>query len=169
VSDLSRESHLQPLPQLQPLPRLRPSSPLVLDVDGTAALAPTQRRSSDALLERPVALRVVPPLVAPPTAEPPPPPVALVLRGLLEVLSGWRSVAQLVPHTSPEIAADLLARKRPRSASRRPIVTSLRKLRVSDGVVEACAVIRRERRCGALAMRFEYGERGWLLTRLEVG
>jgi Family of unknown function (DUF6459) len=167
VSDPSR------LPEPHPLTSLHRPAPTPgfggADVDGTAALAPVPRRPIDPTAGRTPALRVVPPLPAPPKAPLPPPPVTLVLRGLLEVLSGWRPAAQLVPRTSPEIASDLLSRRRPRVAGRPPSVARLRTLRVSDDVVEACAVLRREQRCGALAMRFEYSERGWLLTRLEVG
>ncbi len=147
-------------------------------MDGSSALAPAPQPPDAPSDDRPVALRVVPPVASPAGATgpteptetaPPPPPVTLVLRGVLEVLSGWRPAAQLVPRTSPQIAGDLLSRRRPRAAGRPPSVVRLRTLRVADDVVEACAVIRRERRCGALAMRFEFGERGWLLTRLEVG
>jgi hypothetical protein len=95
--------------------------------------------------------------------------VALLVRGLMEVLSGWRPASQIALRTSPEIAADLLARPRRRTAARPPQVERLRVLRVADGVVEACAVIRRTQRCGALALRLEHGSRGWLVTRLQVG
>jgi hypothetical protein len=99
----------------------------------------------------------------------PAPPVGLLLRGLLEVLSGWRPASQLALRMSPEIAADLLTRPRRRTAERPPYVQRLRVLRVSDDAVEACAVLRRAHRCGALAMRLEHGERGWLVTRLQIG
>jgi uncharacterized protein DUF6459 len=164
VSDLSR------LPDPQPTTPRRAAMPAV--VDGSSALAPAPQHPGRSLPERPIALHVVPELTASPTAgtpPTPPPPVALVLRGVLEVLSGWRPAAQLVPRTSPAIASDLLSRRRPRVVGRPPSVVSLRTLRVTDDVVEACAVVRRERRCGAVAMRFEFNERGWLLTRLEVG
>jgi hypothetical protein len=99
----------------------------------------------------------------------PPPPVALLVRGLLEVLGGWRPASQVALRTSPEIAADLLARPRRRTSPRPPQVERLRVLRVADDVVEACAVVRRSQRCGAMALRLEFGSRGWLVTRLQVG
>jgi hypothetical protein len=99
----------------------------------------------------------------------PPPPVRLLLRGLLEVLSGWRPASQLALRVSPEIAADLLSRPRRRSTTPPPQVLKLRVHRVADRTVEACVVLRRGTRCGAMAMRLEHGSRGWLVTRLQVG
>jgi hypothetical protein len=104
-----------------------------------------------------------------PDEELPAPPVRLMLRGLLEVLSGWRPAAQMALRVSPEIAADLLGRPRRQTAAPTPQVLRLRVIRVSDSVVETCAVLRRGRRAGALAMRMEFGDRGWLVTRLQVG
>jgi hypothetical protein len=137
----------------------------VLTTDGSSALAPPPVPPV-----RAAALRVVRDSDA--TSRPgqyvPAPPVGLLLRGLLEVLSGWRSAGQLALRMSPEIATDLLARPR-RRATRPPQVERLRVLRVSENAVEACAVLRRGERCGALAMRLEHGQRGWLVTRLQVG
>lgn len=129
-------------------------------VDGSSALAPR------ALPEPRADLRLVPP-VEDPTV--PPPPVSLLLRALLEVLAGRRPASQIALRTSPEIAADLLSRPRRHSAAPPQQVVRLRVRRVRDDAVEACAVIRRGARCGALAMRLEYGSRGWLVTRLQVG
>jgi hypothetical protein len=95
--------------------------------------------------------------------------VRLLVRGLLEVLSGWRPAAQMALRVSPEIAADLLARPRRRTANPPPQIQRLRVLRVSDSAVETCAVLRRGQRCGVLAMRMEFGSRGWLVTRLQIG
>jgi hypothetical protein len=155
------------LPRSSTLPRPVPTaaaSPGPL-TDGTSALAlrpmPQQHRP---------ALHVVPASGAgEPPSSTPPPPVRILLRGLLEVLSGWRPAAQVALRVSPEIAADLLARPRRRSATPPPQVLRMRVLRVADDVVETCAVLRRGQRCGALAMRLEFGSRGWLVTRLQVG
>jgi hypothetical protein len=102
----------------------------------------------------------------------PPPPVKVLLRGVLEVLSGQRAASQLILRTSPEIAQELLGRPSRRSSCPAQ-VERVRVLRVADRAVETCAVIRRpgaSGRCGALAMRIEYtDERGWIVTRLQVG
>ena len=96
----------------------------------------------------------------------------MLLLGVLEVLSGRRAASQLMLRTSPEIAQELLARPSRRSSCPAQLVR-VRVLRVADRAVETCAVIRRpgpEGRCGALAMRIEYSDdRGWLVTRLQVG
>ncbi|HSP36841.1 MAG TPA: Rv3235 family protein [Frankiaceae bacterium] len=131
--------------------------------DGTSALAaaalPGARRPDLQVVSR----------EEPDEQEMPTPPVGFLVRGLLEVLSGLRPASQLALKVSPEIAADLLARPRRRTAARPPQVLRLRVLRVADDVVETCAVLRRGQRCGALAMRLEFGSRGWLVTRLQVG
>jgi hypothetical protein len=143
------------------------SEPLpVYAVEGSSALAPAG--------VEPLRPASPPPLRVLPRpegggADLPPPPAALLLRGLLEVLHGWRPAAQMAMRTSPEIAADLLSRPGRRSPSRPPQVERIRVLRVADGAAEVCAVLRRERRCGALAMRLEHGPRGWIVTRLQVG
>jgi hypothetical protein len=93
----------------------------------------------------------------------------LLLRGLLEVLHGWRPAAQMAMRTSPEIAADLLARPCRRTTPQPPQVERVRVLRVADDAAEVCAVFRRGRRCGALAMRLQHGSTGWMVTRLQVG
>jgi hypothetical protein len=136
-------------------------------VDGTSALAPVpapDARRAALTLVRTTAARA-----GRPDGDVPTPPVGMLVRGVLEVLSGWRPAAQIAMRTSPEIAADLMSRPRRRSATQTPHVERLRVLRVADDAVEACAVLRRGRRCGALAMRLEYGSRGWLVTRLQVG
>lgn len=136
--------------------------------DGSLALAGQPRFPAAG---RPPRLVVV---ADPPTAVPeiPPPPVKVLLRGILEVLSGRRPASQLVLKTSPAIAQDLLARPSRRS-SLPAQVERVRVLRVAERAVETCAVIRRPGtggRCGALAMRVEYSdERGWIVTRLQVG
>lgn len=147
-----------------PVPPDASMSPPV--TDGTSALAVGQMP----LQPRP-ALSVVPAGGGPgePPHAVPPPPVRILLRGLLEVLSGWRPAAQVALRVSPEIAAELLDRPRRRSATPPPAVLRTRVLRVADDVVETCAVLRRGQRCGALAMRLEFGSRGWLVTRLQVG
>jgi hypothetical protein len=140
-------------------------------VDGTSALAPgpaPDARRAALTLVRTTAARAGRPSYGP-GCDVPTPPVGMLVRGVLEVLSGWRPAAQIAMRTSPEIAADLMSRPRRRSATQTPHVERLRVLRVADDAVEACAVLRRGRRCGALAMRLEYGSRGWLVTRLQVG
>lgn len=156
------------MPKTSPTTDLHPAPhQLPVRTDGSSALAAPrlpERRRPD--------LRVVPPTRtsdAGPGSLVPPPPVRLLLRGLLEVLSGWRPAAQMALRVSPEIATDLLARPRRRSAAPPPQVLRLRVLRVADDVVETCVVLRRGQRCGALAMRLEHGTRGWLVTRLQVG
>lgn len=150
-------------------------------VSGTSALAASAMTSSAPTSNGPTAaglpmhgtrpaLQVVRPTTTPAAPDDiPPPPVGVLVRGLLEVVSGWRPAAQMALLTTPEIAADLLARPRRRTAGRPPQVQRIRALRVADDVVEACAVFRRPQRCGALALRLEYGSRGWLVTRLQVG
>jgi hypothetical protein len=156
-----------PGPVLSEPSTARPAAPpaqAAARFDGTSALAP----SSVPETRRPD-LRLVPPVGTVEQQVVPAPQVRSLVRGLLEVLSGWRPASQLALRVSPEIAADLLARPRRRAATPPPQILRLRVLRVADDVVETCAVVRRGQRCGALAMRLEFGSRGWLVTRLQVG
>ena len=155
------------LPHTRPTPSTvthLPARETPRTTDGSSALAlpglPEARRPD---------LRLVSRAPEPDGSEIPPPPVRLMLRGLLEVLSGWRPASQMALRVSPEIAADLLGRPGRRGATPPPQVLKLRVLRVADRTVEACVVLRRGTRCGALAMRLEHGSRGWLVTRLQVG
>jgi hypothetical protein len=101
---------------------------------------------------------------------PPPGPAALLLvRGLLEVLSGWRPATQLAHHTSARLAADLMERAPRRPRSRPPALAGIRVSQPSSGVAEVTALLRRGPRTSAMALRLEYLRERWLLTRLEVG
>jgi hypothetical protein len=158
--------------------------------DGSLALAlpqPMAPQPAPAIAPRPVLELVAAPLRTPPMSElriaeffdvvrtpraelPAPGPRAGVLvRGILEVLSGRRSVSQLVPWVSTEVYDELEVNIAPPSmrtsadATRRLIVTE-----PADGVAEVAAVVQRGARAAALAMRLEGLDGRWVVTALQL-
>lgn len=94
----------------------------------------------------------------------------LVVRVLLEVLSGDRPPAQLRALSRPDLwaaAPGLIARHRPR-----PWAGSIRRVLVSQprpGAAEVAAIIDHGARVAALALRLELEGARWLLTDLAIG
>jgi hypothetical protein len=93
----------------------------------------------------------------------------VVTRAILEVLSGSRPAAHLAGWTSSPVQADI-----ERIASRVNVRMrfTLRSVRVTEpraGAAEVTAVIGREDRVAALALRLESTDGRWKVTRLVVG
>lgn len=93
-----------------------------------------------------------------------------LVQGVLEVLAGVRSVKQLRYDTTPELYTELVAGLGSRTPSGlRPDGRAVRSLHVQvrpEGVVEACATVRRDGRVVALALRLEGFEGRWRCTEL---
>ena len=120
-------------------------------------------------------LRLVPPPVAsltpvPVLDLPPVRPVAHALvQGLLEVLAGVRSVAQLKRRTSTQLYEQLeaIVHAQPRIDGLRPGPGAVRSVHVQEpapGVAEVCATVRRGSRAGAFALRLEHVDGAWCCT-----
>src|SRR5262249_32078789 len=79
-----------------------------------------------------------------------------LLRVLLECLEGWRPARQLGQYAVPEVV-NLVAAHRKRFArpDTAPRICSLHLTEPADGVVESCAVVHRDGRTHALAIRLE--------------
>lgn len=100
-------------------------------------------------------------------ALPPAEQVARVLtKGLAEVLSGRRPLAQLRQHCAAEVFAGLerLPHQRVPAA-----VGSVRVCEPADGVAEVAATIRAAGRCRAIAFRLEGVDGRWRITALQTG
>jgi hypothetical protein len=92
----------------------------------------------------------------------------MLARGLVEALSGVRSVEQLRSHCAPEVFAgveDLPMVPGPGL----PTLLSVRSCQPADGVAEVSAVFRRAGRVRALAFRLQGVDGRWRLTALQVG
>lgn len=99
----------------------------------------------------------------------PGPAAVLVVRAVVEALSGIRTPGQLAGWTTPRLQADL-ERRMPRGT--RPARCAVRSIRVSEprpGVAEVSAVIVRGARAAALALRMESTDGRWRVTTLQVG
>ncbi|MGN6246140.1 MAG: Rv3235 family protein [Motilibacteraceae bacterium] len=100
-------------------------------------------------------------------------------QAVLEVLAGNRPAAQLVRWTSAEVLAGVTARVgalahgapggSAAASGRRPTVRSVRVSEVCDGVAEVSAVVVRNGRAGALALRLEGRDGRWQCTAFEAG
>lgn len=94
---------------------------------------------------------------------------AMVVRAIVEVLSGARPVSQLAGWTSEPLQADL-ARIAAAITVRTP--SQVRSVRVSEprpGAAEVSAVVSRRGRMSALALRMEFVQERWRVTTLQVG
>ena len=94
---------------------------------------------------------------------------AIVVRAIVEVLSGARPATHLAGWTSAQLQADL-ERTVTSITVRQP--GRVRSVRVSEprvGVAEVCAVINRGRRVAALALRMEWADARWRVTTLQLG
>jgi Family of unknown function (DUF6459) len=99
----------------------------------------------------------------------PGPAAVLIVRAVVETLSGIRTPGQLAGWTTPRLQADL-ERRMPRGT--RPARCAIRSIRVSEprpGVAEVSAVIVRGARAAALALRMESTDGRWRVTTLQVG
>jgi hypothetical protein len=99
------------------------------------------------------------------------------LQALLEVLAGSRPPAQVRRFTADAVYADLTTKVTRRAvdgraagpAPRGDAVRSVHITEPDDGVVEACAVVRRGSRMRAVALRLEGRDGRWQCTALQVG
>lgn len=142
------------------------------------------------VVEGSLALAFPPPVAAlplrlvPPAAPPPPPgqrPVPdprpwcrRLAQALVEVLAGVRSAAQLSPHATLEVLAQLergagRLTARATGPALRPTLRSMRVCLPCPGVAEVCGVIDVGDRRRAVALRVEARSGRWQCTALEIG
>jgi hypothetical protein len=93
---------------------------------------------------------------------------AIVVRAIVEALSGARPASQLVGWTTPQLQADLERTMARPTARRRSSVRSVRVTEPRPGVAEVCAVIDRGGRMAALALRMESTDGRWRVTTLQI-
>jgi hypothetical protein len=94
---------------------------------------------------------------------------AVVVRAIVEALSGIRPATQLACWTTPRLQADL-ERRIPRETRRgRWAIRSIRVSEPRPGVAEVSAVIIRSTRAAAVALRMESADGRWRVTTLQVG
>lgn len=92
-----------------------------------------------------------------------------LLRVLLECLEGWRPARQLGRYAVPEVVGLVAAhRKRFARPDTAPRICSLHLTEPADGVVESCAVVHRDGRTHALAIRLEGLDGRWLCVALDI-
>jgi hypothetical protein len=93
-------------------------------------------------------------------------------QALVEVLAGDRPLAQLVRWTSATVYDELAGRvlgPQAVPATSRGVVRSLHVSAPADGVAEVAALVRRDARSTALALRLEGLDGRWQCTALELG
>ena len=162
-----------PIPLRDPAPARR-----VLDRDAARGVPPAQETLAFAIKAR-----------VDPRAEPPPPPTPVLVppedrewagvfvHAATEVALGLRSASQLIRWTTMDVHANLhrrgslAARARAAGAYKagKPIVRSLRMMRVRPDVYEVCAVVGDLDRVRAIALRMEDFDGRWRVTALEIG
>jgi len=95
------------------------------------------------------------------------------VQALMEVLAGDRPVGQLVRWTSAEVLDEVSALTLPPATGRvrtsRGVVRSVHVSEPVDGVAEVAALVRRGRRCSAVALRLEGLDGRWQCTAVELG
>lgn len=91
----------------------------------------------------------------------------LLARAVIEVISGYRQLAQLRIHCAPEVFAGI--GKHIRVGGPPSKLTSVHASEPADGIVEACAVFRRGHRVAALAFRLQGVDGRWRITALQIG
>jgi hypothetical protein len=99
--------------------------------------------------------------------ESPGPAATIVVRAIVEVLSGVRPVSHLAGWATPSLQAAL-----ERFGGQYPGRAIVRSIRISEprpGVAEVVAVISRPERVAALALRMEITNGRWQLTALQIG
>jgi hypothetical protein len=100
----------------------------------------------------------------------PGPRAAVLIRAVLETISGDRPPLQLMRWVTPAVFADIESAIYTGSA--RSWAASMRRLVVTepaDGVAEVAAVVQRGVRATALAMRLEGLDGRWVVTALQLG
>ncbi len=105
-----------------------------------------------------------------PSLPPPMPHAATMVRAILEVLAGDRSIRQLARCSTPEVYDELEVLVSPRTA--RPWAGSLRRLLLCEpvpGVAEVTAIVAQGARTVAMALRLEGMDGRWQLTALQLG
>jgi hypothetical protein len=101
---------------------------------------------------------------------PPGPRAAVLIRAVLETISGDRPPLQLMRWVTPAVFEDIESAVYAGSA--RCWAASMRRLVVTepaDGVAEVAAVVQRGVRATALAMRLEGLDGRWVVTALQLG
>lgn len=91
----------------------------------------------------------------------------LLARAVIEVISGYRQLAQLRIHCAPEVFAGI--GKHIRVGGPPSKLTSVHASEPADGVIEACAVFRRGHRVAALAFRLQGVDGRWRITAMQIG
>lgn len=99
----------------------------------------------------------------------PRPAAAVVTRALLEVVCGLRPAGQLTSWTTPQLQAELVRVSGTVPSRRRYVVKSIRVTEPRPGVAEIVAVVAREGRAAAVALRMESSGGRWRVTRFEMG
>lgn len=155
-----------------PAPSPRPTEPVPARVPlRLVPELPAEPNDDDEEEERP--RRRTPSRSLPPAR----PWTAHLLQALLEVLAGSRPPAQVRRFTADAVYADLTTKVTRRAvdgraagpAPRGDAVRSVHITEPDDGVVEACAVVRRGSRLRAVALRMEGRDGRWQCTALQVG
>ena len=94
-------------------------------------------------------------------------------QAVVEVLAGDRPASQLVRWTAEDVYDGVRRRARTRRPQGgqppRAAVRSVRVCEPADGVVEACAVVRRGNRYHAVALRLQGLDGRWQCTALQLG
>jgi hypothetical protein len=98
---------------------------------------------------------------------------ARIAQAVVEVLAGDRPASQLVRWTAVDVYDGIRRRARTRRPQGgqppRAAVRSVRVCEPADGVVEACAVVRRGGRYHAVALRLQGLDGRWQCTALQLG
>jgi hypothetical protein len=98
---------------------------------------------------------------------------ARLAQAVVEVLAGDRPATQLVRWTAEDVYDGIRRRAQTRRTqggpSPRAALSSVRVCEPADGVVEACAVVRRGSRYHAVALRLQGLDGRWQCTALQLG
>lgn len=95
-----------------------------------------------------------------------------IAQAIVEVLAGLRPAAQLSPHVTPAVLAQIRAAAGAPGVGIRSPRQRIGHLRVTFpavGVIEACAVVRGGPRSRALALRLESLDGRWRCSAVEAG
>jgi hypothetical protein len=94
---------------------------------------------------------------------------AVVTRALLEVVCGLRPASQLAGWTTPQLQAELTRVSGTVTTRPRYVVRSIRVSEPRPGVAEVVAVVARNERAAAIALRMESSGGRWRVTRFAMG
>jgi|GEM_PF-6145080 len=94
---------------------------------------------------------------------------AAVVRALVEMMSGIRPVSQTMGWFAPSLRPDVAEVARRIRPERRYSVRSIHVSEPRPGVAEIAAVVNRDERAAALAMRMETVNGRWRVTALRIG